>query len=153
MSKEDLEQYRSKMIAAAFRILKDKDQAEDVAQEAMLSALKWLRKEPILKLEAWLVATVTNGANAVLRTQKRHERILKARVLPDESQDQIDRVATVLDAIDPFQKQIIVYRYLSGGSDAFIAGFCHVSRSRARGIMAEARHAFRAKWVELFGDK
>lgn len=52
MSVQDLEHYRSKMIAVANKILKDRDLAEDVAQEAMLSEARsefrnvWIELNP-----------------------------------------------------------------------------------------------------------
>lgn len=154
MSIHDIEQYRKHMIAAANKILHDRDAAEDIAQEAMIAAIKTMKKEPIGNLKSWLGATASNMARAVLRAMKTRD-AHKANVAKPESQlpsGSVESIKAVLDVLDPFHKNVIVWRYFHGESDAFISGMCGVSRSRARGLIMEAREAFRAKWIEVHGE-
>jgi len=174
MSTEDLEQYRDKMLSIAIKILRDRDVAEDVVQEAMLSAISWLNKEPIGKLEAWLVATVTNGSYAASRAQKRRDRLdeLVAPVKGDKRQRNrghgysggdgmhelpqtpvrelpFELLSVALAKIDRFNRDMLVEKYIDGKPDVELATQYGVSQSRFRGILAEARSEFRKVWNEL----
>lgn len=154
MNNEDLEQYRVRMIGAAFKILHDRDLAADVVQEAMLAAIKQRQKEAIRDVRAWLIGTTSNMAKAVLRAMKRTAAKDKLKEPPEPTEAlhaDLEKLLAVMDAIEPRHKQILTWYYFEKKSMEFIANMYVVSEPRARSIVMGSRNAFREKWSELFG--
>ena len=76
--------YERRVFAAAFAILRNEADAEDVAQEAMLKAFKYIRQfREESKFSTWLLQITVNEAR--MRRRKEHARIMEPMV---EHQDE-----------------------------------------------------------------
>ena len=81
--------YEKAMYFAAFSVLQNQQDAEDVAQETVLKALRNLHQfRGYSKFSTWLISIVINEARARLR----HERLIKFETIdgaPDEGDGQV----------------------------------------------------------------
>ena len=141
--------HRGRLVAIAQRILGDREEAEDVAQEVLLKAEGAALRDPGA-LRGWLSAVCARAAIDRLRARGRRERALKGlapRVAsrglrPDERAARRDEQAHLRGALarvdEPFRTAVEL-RYLEGLSFGEVArrtgALERTSRSRvARGL-------------------
>ncbi|MGI6543535.1 MAG: RNA polymerase sigma factor [Limnochordia bacterium] len=110
-----LERYHGALLAYAFRLLADRQLAEDVVQEALISCLQNLDKlrDPA-KLRSYLYRIVTHGCRDQQR-RSAHREIVTDK-LPDEAlsnPDYTERcyVSELLKQLSPQHKEVLVLRY------------------------------------------
>lgn len=81
-------QYAGRMLAVARRFFSDDSDAQDVVQDAMLSAFKSIEKfDSRSKLGTWLHRIVVNAALMKLRTRQRHPEESIEALLPTFKED------------------------------------------------------------------
>ena len=119
-----VERYRDKLFYHALYILKDSEEALDVAQEVFIRAYKEPRSfEPDFKIKAWMVRVCTNLCYNIVRDKKRRSNILenlgrqkgneKARDAMDHTvtREVSERMAEALDQLSLAHKTILLLKY------------------------------------------
>jgi RNA polymerase sigma-70 factor (sigma-E family) len=109
----------------AFRILGSRDDAEDVAQEAVVTAMvRWRRVAPFAT--AWVVKVSTNKAIDVIRRRER-DRSRPAtgaeRAAPTTDAWASERLdlAAALERLPKRQREVVVLRYVADRPEADVA--------------------------------
>ncbi len=124
----------------AFRMLRDVDDAEDVAADALASALVcWDEVSTLPHRDAWVMRVAANLAVDRLRRRGR-VRILQ-RVLPNEDSDValcLD-LARALRKLPRRQREVIVLRYIAGLPEREVADALALSQSTVKEHSARGR--------------
>lgn len=139
---------RRSMIALAFALSRSRLGAEDLAQEAMMSAYRrWDEVGRLDKPEAWVRKVLANNAWSFLRRAKAETRaVAKAAVtgrwdlmpkLPDSSIETWDEVAR----LSKRQAQVVALYYVSGMTMPEIAELLDCSKETVNTHMRRAREA------------
>jgi RNA polymerase sigma-70 factor (sigma-E family) len=128
----------------AYRILGDRGDAEDVAQEALArAALRWRRLAP--RPEGWVVRV---AGNLAIDRYRRRRRVVMVAVEPGVAAEPLvaERLdlAGALGALPRRQRQVVVLRYLADWSEQDVAralgcSVGTVKSSGARGVQALRR--------------
>jgi len=137
---------------AAYRIVGDPDESQDIAQEAFLRLLK---SPPSGQREhnvaGWLCTVATNlGLNAVrgrARRTRREESLPTETVAPDAlaevvAEEQREQVRTVLDEMSERQRACLLLRH-GGLSYAEVAAELNVAPGSVGTLLARAEREFR----------
>lgn len=160
-------------VRAAYLILRDRDQAEDVVQSTFLELPAKIRQyDPERPFRAWLMRCVVNAAlNAVRRNrrlvslesfdeaQALHavQSFVSRQISPEasaEAQELRELVWQALEKLTPNQRAAIVMRYYLGLSQAemvaeldspasSIKWWLHSARQRLRELLAPGQHRAR----------
>ncbi|MFT4175336.1 MAG: RNA polymerase sigma factor [Luteolibacter sp.] len=139
----------------AMRILESPEDAEEVAQDAMLQVFHKLSSfGGRSSFRSWLYAIVRNAArNRVSKNQCRKKAELahleinsQALVEPNAASGQMDRIQATLRKLDPDQREIILLRYLSGLSLEEIAETLEIGLSAAKMRLYRSMDAFKTAW-------
>ena len=133
--------------ARCFRVLRDHDEAADAAQNAMLSALRALRRDDSpANLRAWLLSIAHNEAVSLLRRSRPAEplEVGHAGAGPgaDEGAFQRERLRQLVDdlhALPDRQRGALLLREASGFSYRHIASVLGTSAGNARQTVHAAR--------------
>lgn len=140
-----------RVLGYAARLLNDRTEAEDVAQEAMLRLWKiapdWRQGEA--KVTTWLYRVVTNLCTDRLR--KRRDVALDAVAEPDDGQASVaqgmieaQRVAALTAALATLperQRQAVVLRHLEGATNPEIAQVLEISIEAVESLTARGKRA------------
>lgn len=132
---------------AAFRILGDQEESEDVAQEALARAsVRWRRVSEYG--EAWVTRAAMNLAFDELRRRHRRRRrpdepVAKVQVVEDDAGDRLD-LLRALRSLPRRQRQIVCLRYIADLPEAAVGELlgCSVGtvKSHASRGVARLRH-------------
>lgn len=146
-----------RVLGYAARLLGDRAEAEDVAQEAMLRLWRmapgWRAGEA--QVSTWLYRVVTN-----LCTDRQRRRIRRAATALDDAPDvadaapgveaamiEGDRMAALdaaLDALPERQRQAVVLRHLEGLSNPEIAAIMEIGVEAVESLTARGKRALAA---------
>lgn len=144
-----------RMYRVAVRILDNRTDAEDVVQDAWISAWRALRgfrgqAEPA----TWLYRVVTNAANAQLRRRRRavslDAELTNGMIVVDEADrpdtaalrdEQSAEVHRAIAALDPSQRIPLVLREFEGLSYEEVAAVLQISPQAVRSRVHRARSA------------
>jgi RNA polymerase sigma factor (sigma-70 family) len=134
---------------AAFRLMGDRAQAEDVAQEALTRAyVHWPRLDE--RREGWVVTTTVNIViDNYRRERRRHVRVYRAPALPNEGRpfdrDEAQRLdlQRLLAALPARQRQVAVLRYLEDRTEREVALLLGCSIGTVKRHAARAAEALR----------
>ncbi|MEQ1566056.1 MAG: RNA polymerase sigma factor [Myxococcota bacterium] len=147
--------YREPIFHHAAWILKDWEEAIDVAQDVFIKAMREPRfYEPDFKMKAWLYRVTTNLCFNLVRDRRRRTAILETVPRPsDDGNDPIDsvfqgeqqeRILAAIDQLSEDHREILMLRYYSDLSYAEISdtlgiklGTVMSRLSRARGQLVE----------------
>lgn len=161
LSLDELMSQASWLRSLAVRLLHDRDQAEDVAQDALIAG--W-QKPPGAGRGArtWLARVARNRAHDRWRTDSRqHEREREHLELRPEVSDpetllaraQLQRqIATIVMSLDEPFRQAVLMRYYEGLSGAAIATALGVPPGTVRWRVKEGLDRIRARLDEQHGD-
>ncbi len=150
-----------RLVGLAWRVLRDRAAAEDVAQETLARlADAAILDRPDDEVDAWLTRVCLNGAaNALrgrLRTTDREDRASR-RELPPDGQDPAgavvagedrDAVRAALAGLPERQRAVLVLRH-SGYRYAEIAAAVGVAPGSVGTLLARAERAFRQAFPPL----
>ena len=140
--------------AVAFAVVGDRDEAEDVCQDAMVRALERLGecRHPE-RFGAWLAEIVRNRARnmrayaKVRATEAISERTARS---PNASSDSVERaelrqrLATALGGLTESQRLVVFLHDMQGYAHPEIAALLHISESSSRQYLFVARKRLRA---------
>ncbi len=115
--------YRGPVLALAYRLTRDREEAREVAQEALLKAYRSLRRfDPSRSFRNWLFQIAANEARDRLRKAKRERLAFEdaARWVPPadppesglERRELRSRITRALDALGPREREVFVLRDL-----------------------------------------
>ena len=146
-----------RVLAYAGRVLGDRAEAEDVAQEALMRlwriAPEWRQGEA--QVTTWLYRVATNLATDRLRARKRR-RADPLDETHDPADDQpgalaglidADRVAALhlaLDALPDRQRQAVVLRHIEGMTNPEIAAIMEIGAEAVESLTARGKRALTA---------
>jgi RNA polymerase sigma-70 factor (sigma-E family) len=129
----------------AFRILGDRTEAEDVAQEALArAALRWSRLHE--RPEGWVCRVASNQAIDRYRRRRRQLQVLAGPVgIVDERLGERGDLVTALRKLPRRQREVVVLRYLADFSEADVAvalgcSVGTVKSQASRGLSALRKH-------------
>jgi len=144
------------VMAHAYRLLGDRAEAEDVAQEAMMRlwkiASEWRRGEA--KVTTWLYRVVANLATDRLRKRRHNGPALEdvpepvdERAGPAEAMQAKGRAEALQAALDQLpdrQRQAVVLRHIEGLANPEIAGIMEISTEAVESLTARGKRALTA---------
>ncbi len=156
-----VEQYERLVFAVSFRLLRDRQQAEDVTQETFIRAYSSIRQYHGGSFRAWLTRIATNRCYDVLRSlQRRPAASLDAQVVEQEPQwsvepvpDDPERVAMrwelgrrlelALDLLPEDQRLVVLLYDVHGYAYEEIAEIASVSLGTVKSRLSRARARLR----------
>ncbi|RYX85891.1 sigma-70 family RNA polymerase sigma factor [bacterium] len=158
-----LGRHRERIVSLAFSILRDRDSAEDAAQEIFVRAFSQLpRFRGESAFSTWLYRVALNFCLERQRVQIRRDSLLENAL--DEPKGHLDgsfarRVETrelVGEALGDLGKGLrvaLLLREWQGLSYEEIADILQLPVGTVRSRLHEARRRFQAKWIELGGEE
>lgn len=163
---EVLGRYSGELFGLAYSLLGNAADAEDVVQQVFLGALRRIHAfEGRASVKTWLVSILVNQASKVRRSQ----RVRRTLSLDDRSSaaasgegcpltraasaasDSRFDVATMLAALPPGYRDVLVLRELHRMSYDEIARALRVPRGTVESRLFRARRALRARFEEYLG--
>ena len=150
------DEYYSELCRYCARILRDRDLAEQVVSDGFRKFYNRRHAVDMITAVAYLRKIVTNEVWSVAKRMSQ-ERILtdlavRQGFLPNEissSPDMVervinrDRVMTLLDALPPQQRAVLVLRYFSDMTESQIALTLEISLGTVKGYISRAHTALR----------
>lgn len=138
---------RNMMYAVAFKILGNVSLAEEAVSDAFLSIAKNFQTVSVLnvhKLQKYLIITVRNAANMILRKEKNalDELPLDDEYVSDEdiTEHDHDRIKKCMAKLEQIDKEIIYLRYSLELDHRQIAAALGISTAASRKRLQKARH-------------
>jgi RNA polymerase sigma-70 factor, ECF subfamily len=161
-----MERWRGRVFLWALRLMREREAALDVAQDALLQVYQALpRYEPRGRFSAWLFAIVHNrGITELRRRQPRREptEVLETLAADDEgpaaafeTSEEIGRVLNAIaDSLEPEERLALWLRAYEGMSVGDITRMLGIeSASGARGLLQNARTKLRGALKERGGER
>lgn len=156
-----VERYSSAVFGVAVAHLRNRTDAEDVAQDVFLSAFKslgTLQERP--KFGHWLMALARNRCQNVLR-RRRLEAALPERlnVMQEAARPQPDReelhrlLHEEIQALDEGAREVLMLHYFSRMKTRAIAQLLGISKSAAAKRLQRARTALGERLVDVIGEE
>ncbi len=161
------DRHAPRVYALAYHLIGDRTEAEDIAQDAFLQALRAL---PTLRepgsFGAWLTRIATNAAFVVARQRKNLPRAELSDVVADTYPDATrwgspeamglageDQrlVRAALDRLAPSHRAALTLREIGGLSYAEIATALGLTRGAVEALLFRARARFRAEYHKVSG--
>jgi RNA polymerase sigma factor (sigma-70 family) len=160
------DRYRRRVLATAYRIMRDPEDAQDAAQEIFLKVYRRLPewKSEKSNLSTWLYRLAANHAIDMWRMKRRRCRCevvweqasQTLDAIPDESfcqgpfsvferEEQRVILTAWADSLPRLQKRLFFLRYFLGLSLEEIAAAEKRSIGTVKGLLFRAKHAIRAK--------
>jgi RNA polymerase sigma factor (sigma-70 family) len=136
----------------ALRIVDDREEAKDVAQEALIKAYRGLPTQgPDLNLTPWLYRVTVNAAFDHVRARERRPKAVRADERPQmaapvdefERSDLAQRVEQTLRALPKRQQVALLLRDVHGLSVGETADALGLTRGSADVLLSRARSRFR----------
>lgn len=158
-----LGRHRERIVSLAFSILRDRESAEDAAQEVFVRAFSQLpRFRGESAFSTWLYRVALNFCLERQRVQRHRDALLEAA--PDEVAARGDgglarRVETrelvgeALGELGEGLRVVLLLREWQGLSYEEIADILGMPVGTVRSRLHEARRRFQAKWIELGGEE
>lgn len=156
---ELVRRYEDRLIRVILRFVRDRDLAEDLAQETFLRAYERLEQfDPSRRFGPWLFRVGVNLTLDYLRRRKRRGRWMLFSESPLErspdpsvadprkSLDMQQEVHAVLERIPEKYRTVLVLRDLENFSTSEIAAILDRKEATIRWRLAEARHRFKDLW-------
>ncbi len=144
-----------KVLAHAYRLLSDRAEAEDIAQEAMLRlwriAPRW--EAGRAQVSTWLYRVVANLCTDRLRKRRRSVGIDEAPELVDDAPGAEDRLAAkarmvalkeALNDLPERQRQAVILRHLEGLQNPEIAQVMDISVEAVESLTARGKRALKS---------
>ena len=137
------ERYHSPMVALAYSMLADRDQAEDAAQEVFALACRDIgslkSKE---RFGAWLAGICRNVARQMRRANKAKPVALNEDCAAHDRDDWADRRQAIRQAVWSLregERELVVLRYFDGFSQARISEVLNLSPQAVNGRLVRAK--------------
>jgi RNA polymerase sigma-70 factor (ECF subfamily) len=154
------EHYSRQVVAVTYALVRDREKARDLAQEAFLEAYNGLRKlREAARFGSWLVGIARRRCIYQIRRERRQARALAARSeLPRQTppgpsdrmarSDEEDRLLEALGRLGRRSREVLVLRHFEDKSYAEIAELLKISVASVEKRLTRARTRLR----EILGD-
>ena len=158
---EILTPYKNKMFRYAFSIVRNRFEAEDVVQEAMIKVWKKMEKfSEIDNKEAWVITIVRNLAIDKIRAKKKKQtsdineyfHISDNAPSPDiqlEQKDAVLKVTEIMGSLQETQREIITLRDIEGYTYQEIADIMDLKVDQVKVYLFRARKILREKLAPI----
>jgi len=137
------EGYYAPLVAVAYGVLRDRQLAEDAAQEAFARALVSLRrlKEPA-KFAPWLAQICRNAAVDLARARKPQIEVADLAQTPDRDTDEFvsQIVREAIDRLPISLREVVVLRFHNDCSYEQISAVLGLSKMAVNGRLTRAKH-------------
>ena len=142
---------RKQLVGIAHRYMGNTDEAEDIAQDAMVKL--WLMREQLTLPIAGMASIVTRNL-CIDALRKKHQTIDIAQ-LPDEADfsddgEQIEQMLKVIDSLPSTQRTILRMRHLQGMEMREIALVLGSTEVAVRKTLSRARKVVRNRLIAIF---
>ena len=142
---------RKQLVGIAHRYMGNTDEAEDIAQDAMVKL--WLMREQLTLPIAGMASIVTRNL-CIDALRKKHQTIDIAQ-LPDEADfsddgEQIEQLMKVIDSLPSTQRTILRMRHLQGMEMREIALVLGSTEVAVRKTLSRARKVVRNRLIAIF---
>ena len=142
---------RKQLVGIAHRYMGNTDEAEDIAQDAMVKL--WLMREQLTLPIAGMASIVTRNL-CIDELRKKHQTIDIAQ-LPDEADfsddgEQIEQLLKVIDSLPSTQRTILRMRHLQGMEMREIALVLGSTEVAVRKTLSRARKVVRNRLIAIF---
>ena len=158
-----VQKYEKKIFNLCFRIIKHREQAEEVAQDAFLKSFRDLKKlDDPSKYEIWLSRIAYHLSIDVVRKKKRYYTDIDevnqadAMYIAGISLDQMDRkkaIEQIMKAIAPEDAALITLFYLHEMQVKEVADIMKMSVSNVKVKLMRTRKVLKERLNELFKDE
>ena len=147
---QQAEELRIKLVSVAQKYLGNTDEAEDIAQDAMVKL--WLMREQLTLPIAGMASIVTRNL-CIDALRKKHQTVDIAQ-LPDEADfsddgEQIEQMLKVIDSLPSTQRTILRMRHLQGMEMREIALVLGSTEVAVRKTLSRARKVVRNRLIAL----
>ena len=147
---QQAEKLRQQLVSIAHKYLGNTDEAEDIAQDAMVKL--WLMREQLTLPIAGMASIVTRNL-CIDALRKKHQTVDIAQ-LPDEADfsddgEQIEQMLKVIDSLPSTQRTILRMRYLQGMEMREIALVLGSTEVAVRKTLSRARKVVRNRLIAL----
>ncbi len=149
-----LEKYGDMVFKAAFSLTKNRQDAEDAAQEAFISLMQSAPEfESEEHQKAWLLRVVTNKCKSLFRTvwhsrtQAIEENTASFEMTTDER-----GVVDAVNSLSQKYKEVVYLYYIEGYSAKEIASILNTTQNTVLSRMARARHMLQNILKETEGE-
>ncbi|MBM4080747.1 MAG: sigma-70 family RNA polymerase sigma factor [Planctomycetes bacterium] len=144
-----LNRYRERVLNLAFQLLRDREEAEDVAQEALIKALTGIHKfRGEAQFFTWLYRITVNLCLG--RQRRRRDELLKSDPESQAEPPVVTQlmVESVLESLSEPLRVALTLRELHQLTYEEIADVLRIPVGTVRSRLHEARKAFRRKWLD-----
>ncbi|MGQ9688396.1 MAG: RNA polymerase sigma factor [Desulfobaccales bacterium] len=158
---ELIRRHQRRLFQLAYRLLKDREEAEDALQEVFLKAYEHAGSyQPISSVKAWLNRITANHCLNRLRRQTPHDSLddeSRAPVLASHTADPLEalegadlarRLEQVLEALPEKQRQALVLKRFGDLSYQEIAEIMETTPSAVDGLIKRARQTLRKELAD-----
>ena len=147
---QQAEKLRQQLVSIAHKYLGNTDEAEDIAQDAMVKL--WLMREQLTLPIAGMASIVTRNL-CIDALRKKHQTVDIAQ-LPDEADfsddgEQIEQMLKVIDSLPSTQRTILRMRHLQGMEMREIALVLGSTEVAVRKTLSRARKVVRNRLIAL----
>jgi RNA polymerase sigma-70 factor (ECF subfamily) len=147
---ELVERYQKPVFNLALRMVRDPDEAEDIAQAAFLKAFEHVHTyDDRFKFFSWLYRIAMNEALSSLRQRKAFVKVEEAAHLqmePESGMEAAERATTIEKALQELtedQRAVVVLKHIEGFSYNEIARILAISEKKVKSRLFSARVALR----------
>ena len=141
--------YRGLLCAAAYSVLGSREEADDVAQEALVRILARIGAfQPGGSFARWAYVIARNAAIARIRSRSREVPLDDASEVPDTSET-TSGVWDSLEALPEPLKQTIVLHCIDGYTSGEIADSMGIAASTVRSRLAKAKGILRGRLIAM----
>ena len=149
--------YSGPLFRYAWRLLGERDAAEDVVQETFLrlwrSASAWKPNAPV---QAWLYRVAGNVARDALRRRQKIAELAEDELDPSPGVEiqvsdsmEVDRLRAFVDELPERQRQALLLCRLEGMTMSEAASVLSCSVESVESLLARARRTLRARFAEV----
>lgn len=151
---ELMNRHRARILNLAFQITRDRDLAEDCAQDAFVRAFSKLHQfRAQSSLATWLIRIALNVALEKTRAKRSHVEDIDTQVAaPPTNFDERMALEWALDRLSPTLRIALILREWHGLSYEEIASVCEVPVATVRSRLSAARDEFRRLWTQMERD-
>lgn len=155
------ETYQGPITGYLYRLVRDREVAEDLAQDTFIKAYKALnRTTPDLNFRAWLYRIATNTATSYFRRQKIIHWLPFGPGVPEPSAEprtgdrlgERELIEATMQKLNPSYATVLLLRHQQGLSLEEAASALDISVNAAKVRLFRARRAFVKIYRELSGE-
>lgn len=137
-------QFHSPLFRLAYSYVRNREDAEDITQEAFMRLLRFEKSFPTAEdAKAWLMRVTINLSKDILKSRWRTGRDELSEEIPCATKEEY-AVQECISRLEPMYRGIIHLFYYEGYSVKEIASICRISRTAVTTRLSRARKQLKA---------